>query len=66
MTAIQLTTGTGTASASIAPEIGQLNYLEYDDANQNHVKVQLYDGKLYFQVRDNQSGIYNTPQIYSR
>jgi len=43
-------------------EIAHLNELEYDDADEKKIKVQLHDGKLYSQVRDDSTGDFNTPR----
>jgi len=43
-------------------EIAHLNELEYNDAEEKKIKVQLHDGKLYSQVRDDSTGDFNTPR----
>lgn len=42
--------------------LNHLNDLEYNDANEQKVKVQLHDGRLYFQIRDDATGDFNTPR----
>jgi hypothetical protein len=43
--------------------LNHLNELEYNDANEQKVKVQLHDGKLYFQIRDDATGDFDTPRV---
>lgn len=42
--------------------LNHLNDLEYNDANEQKVKVQLHDGRLFFQIRDDSTGDFNTPR----
>lgn len=43
--------------------LNHLNDLEYNDANEQKVKVQLHDGRLYFQIRDDATGDFDTPRV---
>jgi len=43
--------------------LNHLNELEYNDANEQKVKVHLHDGKLYFQIRDDATGDFDTPRV---
>lgn len=42
--------------------INHLNELEYNDASEQKIKVSLHDGRLYFRVRDDSTGDYDTPR----
>ena len=44
-------------------KVHHINELEYSDANDQRIKAELYDGKIYFRVRDESNGNYSIPQV---
>jgi len=43
--------------------VQHINELEYSDASDQRIKAELYDGKIYFRVRDESNGNYSIPQV---
>jgi hypothetical protein len=43
--------------------VGHLNELEYVDTNEQTVRIQLHDGRMYFQIKDPDTGNVNTPRV---
>jgi len=43
--------------------LNHINELEYSDSSDQRIKAELYDGKIYFRVRDESNGNYSIPQV---